>query len=43
MLVGSSLWPVSGVLGSCGCGREGVSRSGPLLLLSGEGGDCCVG
>ena len=43
MLVGKSLGPVSGVLGSCGCGGEDVSRSGLLLLLSGEGGGCCVG
>ena len=43
MSIGSSLGPVAGVLGSCGCGGEGVSRSGPLLLFSNEGGGCCVG
>jgi len=37
VLVESSLWPVSGVRGSCGFRREEVLRSIPLLLVSDEG------
>ena len=43
MPVDGSLWPVSGVLGSCGCGGEDVSRSGLLFVVSDEGGGCCLG
>lgn len=41
MSVNSSLWLVSGVPGSCGCGGVEVSRSGLLLLVSDEGGGYC--
>ena len=43
MSVDSSLWPMLGVLGSGGFGRVEVLKSGLLLLVSDEGGGCCLG
>ena len=38
----STLWPVPGVLGSCGGGGEEVLRSGLLLHASDKGSGCCL-
>ena len=43
MVVDSRFWSVSGEFGSCGCGREEVSRFGQLLLVFEGGKGCCLG